>query len=70
MDWYRPCSPWARLAVSAGRSLATRAAWPIVRQVESGKLLERFADGGGKGGLDFSAFVHHRQLRRELGGQG
>jgi hypothetical protein len=58
------------LPVTAGGGLATRAAWTIARQVESGKLLERFPDGGGELGLNFSAFVHHCQPRRELGGEG
>ena len=70
MDWYRPGSPRSELTVTAGGGLATpRAGWTIARQVESGKLLERVADGRGKEGLDFPGFTH-RQPRRHFRRQG
>ena len=68
MNWCCPGPPRSGLTVTAGRGLATRAAWTIARQVESGELLERFADAGGQDGLDFPGFSH-RQPRRKLRGQ-
>ena len=65
MDWHSPGSPRSGLAVSAGGGLATRAAWTIARQVESGKVLERLTDGRGEDGLDGPSVIRHRELRRE-----
>ena len=64
MDSYCPCSPLSGLTVTAGGGLATRA----VCQIELGEILERLADLGGEGFLNFPPFMDHREPRRELRG--